>query len=77
METKVLLFGLIAEYCKNRVVTVSDVTNTDDILKQLSERFPKLSTMKFFISVDRRIIHANTKLNVESEVALLPPFSGG
>lgn len=77
MEIKVLLFGLIAEYCKSRSVTVSQVTTTDELMQELRERFPMLKTMKFFVSVDRRIIHSNTNLNFESEVALLPPFSGG
>ncbi|MCE3259179.1 MAG: molybdenum cofactor guanylyltransferase [Bacteroidetes bacterium] len=77
MEIKVLLFGLLAEYCGSRNVTLSDVADTDELLKQLGMRFPRLSSMKFTVSVDRRIIHKNTLLNGESEVALLPPFSGG
>lgn len=77
METKVLLFGAIAEHCGDRTVSVNQAENTDDLMEQLYRRFPMLATLRFAVSVDRRIVHSNTRLNSESEVALLPPFSGG
>lgn len=77
MEVRVLLFGLLAEYCQSKELFLSNVNCTDDVQKQIIARYPMLSGMKYFISVDKNIIHSNTSINSNSEVALLPPFSGG
>jgi molybdopterin synthase sulfur carrier subunit len=77
MEVKVLLFGILAEYCQSQELFLSNVTCTDEVQKHLASCYPFLLGMKYLISVDRNIIHSNTSINNNSEVALLPPFSGG
>jgi len=62
---------------KISLLTISDVSNTNELLSSLNSLYPQLKEMKFTISVNRRIVNNNEPLNADSEVALLPPFSGG
>jgi molybdopterin converting factor small subunit len=48
------------------------------MLKQkLEEKYSSLRNAKYIIAVDRKVIIKNTVINETSDVALLPPFSGG
>jgi molybdopterin converting factor small subunit len=40
-------------------------------------RFPRLKEMPCLLAVDKHIIHSNTVLKEDQELALLPPYSGG
>lgn len=77
MEIRILLFGLLAEHCNSNEIVLSNATNTDEVRAQFAKQFPTLSGIKYFISVNRNIINTNTSIDPNSEVALLPPFSGG
>jgi molybdopterin converting factor small subunit len=39
--------------------------------------YPQLENTECMIAVDRNIIQSNTPLQENTEVAVLPPFSGG
>jgi molybdopterin synthase sulfur carrier subunit len=39
--------------------------------------YPSIKDAKFVISVDKKITVENTAIDTTSEIALLPPFSGG
>ena len=73
----VFLFGQLKDIIGNSRLDLADMADTDSLTKQLKQRFPLLENMKFALSVDRKLISENTSLNPDSEIALLPPFSGG
>jgi sulfur-carrier protein len=73
----IFLFGQLKDIVGNSRLDLDDIADTDSLTKELKQRFPLLENMKFALSVDRKIISGNTSLNPNSEIALLPPFSGG
>lgn len=76
-EIKIKFFGMIAEIVNADEIMMNDIYNTDELLQKLYIQYPALKNMKFAISLDRQIIHQNTAVHANSELAILPPFSGG
>lgn len=74
---KILAFGVIAEKIQTTEFYLEGITNTDELFGILYEKYPQLKEIKFAFSVNRNIVNRNVLLQPESEVALLPPFSGG
>ena len=77
MTVKIMVFGLLAEITGTGNFEVNDVRDTDNLNDILQERYPALRNMKYSVAVDKMIIDNNTKLENNSTVALMPPFSGG
>jgi len=77
MKTKVLLFGMLSDKTRNPSVDVENVSNTDELKRQLEQRFPSLKGMQYNISVNQEIYKETVDLYDGDEVALLPPFAGG
>jgi molybdopterin synthase sulfur carrier subunit len=76
MKLKVLMFGRLADIAGNSF-TVKDVVDTDRLINTLHKTYPALAETNYVIAVNKQVITSNTLLNENSEVALLPPFSGG
>ena len=76
INVKIILFGMLADIAGNSV-SADDVTDTDSLVKALHKDYPALKNVKYVIAVNKQVINSNTLLNENSEVALLPPFSGG
>ena len=76
MSLKIIFFGRLAEI-GGESIELDQVENTDDLVKALHKNFPKLADTRYAIAVDKKVISGNTILHKNSEVALLPPFSGG
>jgi sulfur-carrier protein len=74
---KVSFFGPLTDITGTSVTMLDGVVDTDDLHRRLLSQFPGLAGRTFAVSVDRRIVQGNTPLSQTSEVALLPPFSGG
>jgi molybdopterin converting factor small subunit len=79
MEHKfeVKAFGMIAEKIGTDSIQVTGIKTIDELKIYLNEQFPNLKDMKFSIAVDKQIIQDALEISAGSEVALLPPFSGG
>jgi sulfur-carrier protein len=77
MAVNIIIFGQIADITGTDKLTVEDVNDTNALTKQLQDRFPRLSNIKYAIAVDKKIIKENTALSNNNTIALLPPFSGG
>lgn len=77
MPITVLVFGQIMDLTQEQSLSVTEVADTDALKAVLLERYPALSTLPFVMAVDKKAIRSNTVLSSSSEVALLPPFSGG
>jgi molybdopterin synthase sulfur carrier subunit len=77
MNLKIRYFGLIAEITNRSEETVAfSKSSVSDLLELLFEKYPALKDKDFQVAQDLEIVSKETLL-LESEIALLPPFSGG
>lgn len=74
---EVKAFGMIAEKIGADSIQVVGIETIDELKSYLNLRFPNLKGMKFSIALDKKIIQNTRDIPSGSEVALLPPFSGG
>ena len=77
MKLDVKLFGQLSDVVGSNSIQVNDIADTNALIQHLQSKFPILMHSKYRIAVNRNIIHSNTILQQDAEVALLPPFSGG
>lgn len=73
-------FGLIADITNTNEELLSleksDCT-TNDLMKQLQEKYTVLKDVSFVIAVNKSITTTEINLNNNDIIALLPPFAGG
>lgn len=77
MEVTVLFFGSLTEITGTSRMRIPEVTDTDQLDQVLKDRFPALEQLTYRMAVNRKVIGETTLLTAETEIALLPPFSGG
>jgi len=77
MTLNVKYFGLLAEItnCSEETIDFSKKT-VKDLLMLLNKKYPELKDKDFQVAQNNEIVLKNTLIS-ESEIALLPPFSGG
>jgi len=77
MTLNIKYFGLIAEItnCTEETLDFSE-GSASFLLDLLFQKYPTLVEIDFQIAQDHEIISKNTMIT-GSELALLPPFSGG
>lgn len=68
---------MLSEAASVDSIALTDVDNTDEVLRQLFEKFPSIEQMQYNISVNHTIYNEKADLIDGDEVALLPPFAGG
>jgi sulfur-carrier protein len=77
MRVNIIIFGNLTDITGDTTISLTDIADTDALLKELHHRFPALAHAKYMVAVDKKVIHTNTILQQNNTVALLPPFSGG
>ncbi len=77
MSINIIIFGQIVDITGTNSLTVEDVADTSQLINRLSAAYPALSSAKYAIAVDKKIVKENTPLSNNNTIALLPPFSGG
>lgn len=77
MEVNILAFGKIADITARSAWKMEGVRSSSDLREQLEAQYPALRDMRYQIAVDKKIVNSETQLTDGTEVALLPPFSGG
>ena len=77
MQVKIMIFGQLTDIVDNEVLTLANIADTNNLVKELNKRYPALSQARYIIAVDKQTVTTNTSLKDGSTVALLPPFSGG
>jgi molybdopterin synthase sulfur carrier subunit len=77
MAIKILLFGQLKQLTGSSELELQDITDTDQLIKEMKSRFPEIRDLNYMIAVDKTIIHGNTSIHENQELALLPPYSGG
>ena len=74
---EIILFGQLRDIAGSNRITVDAITDTNELKKELHLKYPGFANTKYAIAIDKKIISKTVPLNAESEIALLPPFSGG
>lgn len=77
MPVQIKIFGQLTDIVKSHELTLNGIADTNILVSELNKRYPSLSSISYIIAVNKQTITANTVLNDDSIVALLPPFSGG
>jgi len=77
MDITILVFGSLADITGANKISVTLEKDTASLLEKMIVMYPLLNNRKFTIAVDKKIINENTIIHSSSEIALLPPFSGG
>lgn len=77
MTVKIIAFGKIAEMAAKTKWSIQHVHSLEELRTILEKEVIGLKGMKYQLSVDRKIATTTTEIKDGSEVALLPPFSGG
>jgi len=77
MKVKIILFGQLTDITGSDTVFIADVHDTEGLVHEINKLYPLMNGAKYIIAVDKKIISTNTGINELSNVALLPPFSGG
>lgn len=77
MNLNIKYFGLLAEItqCSEETIEFSK-TRVSDLLEVLYERYPELKEKDFQVAQNNEIVSKEANL-INTEIALLPPFSGG
>ena len=70
-------FGILAEKLDRQEVEHPFCDNTEELKQNLFNLYPQLRELNFSLAVDKELVHGNTPLKGNEEIALLPPFSGG
>ena len=77
MRIKIKYFGLLTEITNCQEEYVADTFSTvNELLDLLYKKYPKLKEKDFQVAQNNSIVALETKIN-NTEIALLPPFSGG
>ena len=77
MPIRVMIFGQLTDIVNTNELTLTDISDTNGLVSELNNRYPLLAGSRYVMAVNKQTVTANTVLNDDSIVALLPPFSGG
>ena len=72
-----MIFGQLSDIVNSHELTLTGISDTNSLVSELNNRYPLLAGSRYVMAVNKQTITANTVLNDDSIVALLPPFSGG
>ena len=76
MQINIIIFGQLSELLGENLV-LDNIRDTDSLTTVLNEKYPQLPGTKYMMAVNKKLVTANTLLNNNSTVALMPAFSGG
>jgi molybdopterin converting factor small subunit len=71
------VFGQLTDVVHGENILIENAADITELKSKLMDSYPALSEKTFVIAVNQKIIHENLPLSQNSEIALLPPFSGG
>jgi sulfur-carrier protein len=74
---KITLFGQLTDIAGTNSLVVEAVQDTDTLVAAVNRRYPSMAGARYTIAVDKKAISANTVISENSDLAFLPPFSGG
>lgn len=73
----ITVFGKLTDIIGAATLQWPATRDTDELKTSLEQQFPDLKGKTYAIAVDKKIAGETVALAPTSEIALLPPFSGG
>lgn len=77
MQAKIIIFGQLTDITGTANLVLTDVSDTDTLIKELNRKYPSFVNTKYMIAVDKKVITENVIIDQHNTIALMPPFSGG
>jgi molybdopterin synthase sulfur carrier subunit len=77
MSLTIRLFGQFIELAGSKSLQVEEVPDTDALRRLLENKFPSLQSIPYLVAINKDVATGNTVLSPASDIALLPPYSGG
>lgn len=79
MKVSVKYFGQIAEAIElnNEYIELPNGASYNQFLEVLNSFHPSLQGYVYKVAVNKKIVNGNVLLEPDSEIAILPPYSGG
>ena len=77
MPIQIKIFGQLTDIINSHELILTGIADTNSLVSELNKRYPSLTASRYMVAVNKQTITANTVLQENSIVALLPPFSGG
>lgn len=74
---KITLFGQLTDITGSNSIAVETVQDTDALVKAVNTLYPAMAGVKYIVAVNKKAVNSNTIINETSDLAFLPPFSGG
>lgn len=78
---ELLLFGIVKEFVgKNKLAIPEDagLKTVMDVKNWMAKQYPQIASLKSMaVAVDSVYAEDDQELNADSEIALIPPVSGG
>jgi sulfur-carrier protein len=76
MALNIILFGQLADLAGSSAIEL-DAADVAGIQQEIQKRYPALQGLSYRVAIDKKIVEGNPEVPAGSQVALLPPFSGG
>lgn len=77
MSITIKYFGLLTDITgKNEELYEFEYSTVSQLLESLYRKYPELRSKEFQVALDKELVDSEAQLT-GSEIALLPPFSGG
>lgn len=70
-------FGMLQEQIGAEIDLQEAVTNVADLRAILEKKYIYMNGINYLVAVNKQIATNETIINTNSEIAILPPFSGG
>ena len=77
MQANIIIFGQLTDITGTANLVLTDVSDTDTLIKELNRKYPSFVNTKYMIAVDKKVITENVIIDQHNTIALMPPFSGG
>jgi molybdopterin synthase sulfur carrier subunit len=77
MALTIRLFGQFIEMAGSSTLQVEGVQDSNGLRLKMESLYPELQSIPYLVAVNKDVVNNNTPLETGSEIALLPPYSGG
>ncbi len=71
------LFGMLQEKIAAEIELNEPVLNVSELRAVLEKKYIYMNGINYLVAIDRNIASNETLITPDSEIAILPPFSGG
>lgn len=71
------LFGMFAEKIASHIDIADNIETVGELRLYLEKKYVYFNGIAYLVAVDQKISDINTPIHLDSDIAILPPFSGG